>query len=98
MSATLTNLPVHMASTENYVENSDPFLFRRARTWWLFLSLFLTASENSMFTRQDSAYWSVKDLSQKFDSKPNLLWLTALSCALGLCLMIEYIGPTLRTM
>ena len=51
-----------------------------------------------MFTRQDSAYWSVKDLSQKFDSKTNLLWLTAFSCALGLCLMIGYIGPTLRTM
>jgi exopolysaccharide production protein ExoQ len=98
MSATYASLPVHLPSAETDAQNSDPFLFRRARTWWLLLNLFLAAQENSMFTRQDSAYWSVKDLSQKFDSKPNLMWLTAISCALGLCLMIGYIGPTLRTM
>jgi hypothetical protein len=87
-----------MAPAETYAGNEDPFLFRRARTWWLFLALFLTAQENSIFTRQDSAYWSLKGLPQKFDSHSNLLWLTAITCAIGLGLMIGHIGPTLRTM
>ena len=98
MSATRTSFPVHMAPAETHAENVDPFLFRRARTWWLFLSLFLTAQENSLFTSQDSTFYSVKNLSEKFDSKTDLLWLTAISCALGIALMIHYIGPTLRIM
>jgi exopolysaccharide production protein ExoQ len=78
--------------------DGDPHLFRRARTWWLLLALTLLVQGNGIFTRQDETYWSLAHLSQKFDSKPNLLWLTGVMCVIFFGLMIGHLAPTLRMM
>jgi exopolysaccharide production protein ExoQ len=84
------------APTETYAKDEDPFLFRRARTWWTLLALFLMAQGNGLFTKQDETYWSLRDLNQQYDSKPTLFWLTALLWIISLLLMVKGLGPTLQ--
>ena len=103
MSASLTPLGATIASIRvepprTYAGNEDPFLFRRARTWLLLLALFFIAQANGLFTRQDNTYWSLKDLGEHYDSKPNLMWLTVLMWTICLVLMVKGIGPTFRMM
>jgi O-antigen ligase len=96
MSATLTF--VATAPTRTYAGGEDPFLFKRIRTWWLLLALFLMAQGNGLFTRQDSSYWNLKTLQQDLESSPILLLLTAVLWLICAGLMIKQIDPTLRTM
>ncbi|MGB6689732.1 MAG: O-antigen ligase family protein [Terracidiphilus sp.] len=101
MSATLTTVymaPASPAPAGAALEIGDPLLFRRARTWWTLLALFLIAQENSLFTRQDRSYWSLNNLSRHYDSKPDLLWLTSVMWVICIALMIKGLGSTLRTM
>jgi exopolysaccharide production protein ExoQ len=87
---------VTAARTKNYVENGDPSLFYRARTWWLLLALFLMAQGNGLFTRQDSSYWKLG--GEQYESVPIFFWLTILLWTLCAGLMFKWIGPTLRRM
>jgi exopolysaccharide production protein ExoQ len=101
MSATVAPVSTLAAAKERArieTRDCDPLLFRRARTWWMLLALFLIAQENSLFTRQDRSYWSLNNLSQHYDSKLNLLWLTSAMWVICIGLMIKWFGPTLRMM
>lgn len=97
MNATTLPLPSR-APAVVIPDTGDPSLFRRARTWWTIIGLFLMAQGNGLFTKQDKTYWSLKDLNQVYDSKPNLLWLTSLLWVICLALMVTSIVPTLRVM
>jgi O-antigen ligase len=79
-------------------ENQDPGLFRRARTWWMLLVLFLVAQGNGLFTRQDDTYWSLKGLNQDFESSPILLLLTAVTWILCAVLMFKRLASSVRLM
>lgn len=81
-----------------YVENEDPHLFHRARTWWMLLALFLVAQGNGLFTRQDDTYWSLKGLNQDFESSPILLFVTAASWMLCAVLMLKRLSSSIRLM
>jgi exopolysaccharide production protein ExoQ len=94
MSATMTG--IYAAPAEISAGNRDPFLFRRARTWWLLLALFLMAQENGLFTRQDSKYWALN--GSRFESSPVFLMLTIALWLICAGLMFGHIRPTLRTM
>jgi exopolysaccharide production protein ExoQ len=94
MSATLTFLAA--APTRTYAEGEDPFLFRRARTWWLLLALFLMAQGNGLFTRQDSTYWGMKTVQQELESSSFFLLLTVMLWVICAGLMFARIGPTVR--
>ena len=97
MSVTLA--PLATAPMRAYIGNEDPFLFRRARTWWLLLALFLAAQGNGIFTLPNRPGKDLQSLSQYTDySKTNLFWLTALMCVICLGLLVKRIGPTLRLM
>ena len=79
-------------------DTGDPSLFRRARTWWLLLALFLMAQANGLFTRQDESYWSLKSLPQTYESSPVLLLLTAILWGICVALMVGHIRLTLGMM
>lgn len=97
MSVTLA--PLATVPVRAYVGNEDPFLFHRARTWWLLLALFLMAQGNGIFTLPNRPGKNLQTLSQYTDySKANLFWLTALMCVICLGLMVKRIGPTLQLM
>lgn len=100
MSAMLTFTAAAPVNTraQNYAENGDPFLFRRFRTWWMLLALFLMAQGNGLFTRQDSSYWRVKTVQRELESSPILLLLTVTLWVICAGLMIKQAGPTLRLM
>ncbi len=94
-----TTLPLPSRAPAITIQNpGDPSLFSRARTWVTIIGLFLMAQGNGLFTKQDKTYWSLKDLNQVYDSKPNLLWLTSLLWVICLSLMVTSIVPTLRVM
>jgi exopolysaccharide production protein ExoQ len=95
MSATLALNPA--VATGSHTQDDDPSLFRRARTWWLLLAMFLLAQENGLFTRQDSKYYSVKG-NLHYESSSILLLLTIVLWLICAGLMVGYIGPTMRTM
>ena len=90
MSVTLA--PLATVPVRAYVGNEDPFLFHRARTWWLLLALFLMAQGNGIFTLANRPGKNLQTLSQYTDySKANLFWLTALMCVICLGLMVKRI-------
>lgn len=90
MSATLTFIAT--APTRTYAEGEDPFLFRRVRTWWLLLALFLLADGNSLFTTQGP------HPAVKVEVEKGLLFLTVLMWVICAALMVRQIRPTLRLM
>jgi exopolysaccharide production protein ExoQ len=96
MSATLTLSPI-TAVTRSYARDDDPSLFRRPRTWWLLLALFLMAQGNGLFTRQDSKFWALKG-NLHYESSPVFLLLTIALWLICAGLIVGYLGPTLRTM
>lgn len=96
MSATLTF--VNTAPSRSYVtyaEGEDPFLFRRARTWWLLLALFLLADGGGLFTTK-GIHPSV--FTEAEQSSSSLLLVTIVIWVICLGLMVTHIGPTLRMM
>jgi O-antigen ligase len=80
---------------QTYVQEGDSLLFKRARTWWLLLALFLMADGNSLFTAQ-GLHPSLK--AEVESSTDNLLLLTAVMWAIFAALMFTHISPTLRMM
>jgi len=57
MSAGMT--AVYAAPAETYAGSEDPLLFKRVRTWWTLLALFLMADGEGMFTTQ-AKRWTLK--------------------------------------
>jgi exopolysaccharide production protein ExoQ len=96
MSTTLA--PLHAAPVTSSPRNRDPFLFRRARTWWLLLALFLMAQGNGIFTVAATASQKAKSLTQFYATSNVLAFLTVLMWAICGGLMVRRIGPTLRLM
>jgi exopolysaccharide production protein ExoQ len=99
MAMSTTTMPVMTATPAvREVENGDPLLFRRGRTWWMLLTLFMLAQGNGLFTRQDDSYYRVKTLKDLYEPGGNLLLLTIATTALCIAMMIGYLIPTLRLM
>jgi len=96
MSTMLTAAPT--AATMSYLEPGDPLLFKRARTWWTLLALFLMAQGNGIFTMQEKHQATMKSLKELSDPSSSLLVATALMCAICAGLTATQIGPTLRLM
>jgi exopolysaccharide production protein ExoQ len=95
MSATIS--AVYAAPAETYAANKDPFLFRRARTWWTLAAICLMADGNSFFSKQDVTYYH-KSVAEEYSSDPMLRLLTLATWLLCVGLIVGHIGPTLRTM
>jgi O-antigen ligase len=95
MSTTLPYLAA-VAPPQAYVQEGDPSLFRRARTWWLLLALFIMTQGNGLFTRQDNTYWGIKTVKQQFEGSSVLLMLTVAMCVICVALMLTSIRQTLR--
>jgi exopolysaccharide production protein ExoQ len=101
MSATLVHpvdRSVSFAPARVLSIDGDPLLFRRARTWWTILALFLIAQGNGLFTRQDQTYWNVRDVNVRYFNPPELLLATIALWLLCLLLMFGHVRATLRTM
>jgi exopolysaccharide production protein ExoQ len=96
MSATLT--PVRAVSAGIYTETVDPFLFKRARTWWTLLALFLMAQANGIFGQQDNTYWTMKGLKRVYESPFALQLLTIVLWTICIGLMFDGMGNALRLM
>jgi exopolysaccharide production protein ExoQ len=97
MSATLTLNPT--APTAAQAQDDDPSLFRRSRTWWLLLALFLMAQGNGIFTRPQSPGKNLLTVHQYIDSSTTMLVsLTGLMWVVCLGLMVKSVGPTVRMM
>jgi exopolysaccharide production protein ExoQ len=93
MSATMSAIPMAPVSTS--AETQDPFLFKRVRTWWVILALFLLACGNSLFTTQGLH----PNIALESDvSSGSLLLLTVVLWVICAGLMVTYVGPTLRLM
>ena len=83
-------------STVTCVENEDPHLFQRARTWWTLLALFLMAQGNGLFTKQDKLYYSLKTTSE--DSTGALLAVTVVMLLIIAALMRKRVHLIFRLM
>jgi O-antigen ligase len=94
MSTTL--LDIAAVPPQTYAQEGDPSLFRRPRTWWLLLALFIMTQGNGLFTRQDNTYWGIKTVKQQFEGSPSFLMLTMAMCVICVALMLTSIRPTLR--
>jgi exopolysaccharide production protein ExoQ len=90
-------MPIPTAVACDYAEPGDPFLFRRARTWWLLLALFLLAQGDGMFTTNDG-HESLKGLKQIMAPPPGLLLMTVALWVICAALMFTRIGSTLRVL
>jgi O-antigen ligase len=89
-------VPVHeFAAT--YAEDHDPLLFKRMRTWWTLIALFLMADGEGMFTTQEKR-WTLKLLEQKENPSRILLVVTLVMWAICVLLMLKQISPTVRLM
>ena len=95
MSASATFPSFTAAPMQTYVQEGDSLLFKRARTWWLLLALFLMADGNALFTTQ-GLHPGVK--SEADVSSESLLLLTAVMWVICAALMARYIRPTLKMM
>jgi exopolysaccharide production protein ExoQ len=95
MSATATFTPFPATPAHTYAHEEDPLLFKRARTWWLLLALFLIADGNSLFAAQGLHPGLKGEADVSSDS---LLFLTAVMWAICAALMVTQIRPTLRMM
>ena len=95
MSATMTAL--YAAPEATYVEQKDPFLFRRARTWWTLAAICLIADGNSFFSKQDNTYYH-KSVTEEYSSDPMLRLITVAMWVICVGLIVGHIAPTLRTM
>lgn len=82
----------------SYVDADDPLLFRRGRSWWLVIALFLMAQGNSFLNQQDDQYWSLKRVSHLNESSPIYLLITVILWLIGAGLMTGRLGPALRMM
>lgn len=103
MSATLTHgrpvpLPRTLPDAGAYTDSSDPFLFRRFRTWWLLIALFLMAQGNGILNRQDDRYWSLKRVSHLTQSSPIYLLLTVILWFMCASLIFGHLRPALQMM
>jgi exopolysaccharide production protein ExoQ len=97
MSTTLTAVPSAIAGT--YAESGDPFLFKRVRTWWLLLALFLMAEENGIFTTATGQGQSLLKLRQYYDvSSPLLLLSTVMLWGIVAGLMVRRLRPVVQLM
>jgi exopolysaccharide production protein ExoQ len=94
MSTTLA--PSQETPVRTSTRNGDPFLFRRARTWWLLLTLFLMAQGNGIFTVAATASQKAKSLTQFYATSNVLALLTVAMWAICGGLMVHRIRPTLR--
>jgi exopolysaccharide production protein ExoQ len=96
-SATFTAVP--SAATTSYAETGDPFLFKRGRTWWLLLALFLMAQGGGIF-REQTKHLTLKVLRQVSEPSDSGSLLVATIVMWVICagLMVKHIGPTLRLM
>jgi exopolysaccharide production protein ExoQ len=100
MSATLVHaLPSAGSSlpANTYVEREDPFLFKRARTWWTLAAICLMSDGNGFFSMQDNRYYQGA-VTQRYSSDPGLLLITIATWVICAGLMVGHIAPTLRTM
>jgi len=98
MSATLTFINTAPAKAyAAYAEGEDPFLFRRARTWWTLLAICLIADGNGFLTKQDNTYYH-KSVAEAYSSDPTLLLITIAMWVICAGLMVGHLAPTLRTM
>lgn len=79
-------------------DSNDPLLFKRSRTWWLLLALFLMTEGNGLFTRQDSSYWNLQGVNQRYESSPVLLFLTVILWTICVMLMAPGLGQIVRLM
>jgi len=95
MSALLTAVPI--AATASYAEARDPFLFRRVRTWWLLLALFIMATANGTLVMQP-AHTTVKFVRELEDPPRILLLVTVVMWVICIGLMVKQIGLILRMM
>src|ERR1700733_6494883 len=99
MSATLVHaLPSAGSSlpANTYVEREDPFLFKRARTWWTLAAICLMSDGNGFFSMQDNRYYQGA-VTQRYSSDPGLLLITIATWVICAGLMVGHIAPTLRT-
>ncbi len=96
MSTTINALPVLPARRRAAIREDS--LFRRVRTWWVLVALFLIAQENGLFTVQDNTYYSLKTVKEYYESSASLLALTILLWVTCGLLMVGHIRRTLRQM
>jgi exopolysaccharide production protein ExoQ len=97
MSATLTAIPLEVAVS--YTEDGDPFLFRRARTWWLLLALFIMSEANGIFTVATGQGQSLLRVRQYYDvSTPLLLLSTVALWGIVVALMVKRLRPMVQMM
>jgi exopolysaccharide production protein ExoQ len=76
----------------------DQWLFRRARTWWTLLALFLLAQANGMFTISVSPGRNLRHVTQYYTPSTFLLFMTVFLWLIAAGLIGTAIRPTLRTM
>jgi|HubBroStandDraft_1064217.scaffolds.fasta_scaffold00802_6 exopolysaccharide production protein ExoQ len=98
MSAALTFINTAPSRTHaTYAEGEDPFLFRRARTWWTLAAICLIVDGNSFLSRQDDTYYH-RSVAERYSSDPILRLITIAMWVICAGLMAGHLAPTLRTM
>jgi len=101
MSTTLLapSAPLRMAPPMRFMAE-DPLLFRRVRTWWTLIALFLIAQAGGLFSDHGKkSQYLMKTIKEKTnDPSHALLPLTLAMVAICIGLMVRHAGPMLRLM
>ena len=95
MSATMA--AVYAAPEQTCVEERDPFLFRRSRTWWTLAAICLIADGNGFLSIQDTTYYHLS-MADRYASWPGLLLVTIATWVIGALLMVGHFAATGQTM
>ena len=94
----VTRTPPSVATASLIANDTDPFLFRRVRTWWLLAALFLMGQENGIFSVATMGYKGLKTEGDIYASSTSLLLLTIALWTICAVLMWGYFGRILHTM